>query len=73
MFSWWLPDHSRASPVGDAWKLPWPKSSTKLRLLPTRMASASWHLGVLLICIMTYRMISDPTTVVQGLDEMLRR
>ena len=29
-------------------------------------------LGVLLIGVMTYRMISDPTTVVQGLDEMLR-
>ena len=29
--------------------------------------------GILLICFLTYRMISDPTTVVQGLDEMLRR
>ena len=29
--------------------------------------------GVLLICILTYRMVSDPATVVQGLDEMLRR
>lgn len=30
-------------------------------------------LGLLLICVMAYRMVSDPTTVVQGLDEMLRR
>ncbi len=30
-------------------------------------------LGLLLVGIMAYRMISDPTTVVQGLDEMLRR
>jgi hypothetical protein len=30
-------------------------------------------LGILLICLLTYQMVSDPTTVVQGLDEMLRR
>ena len=30
-------------------------------------------MGLVLIGIMTYRMVSDPTTVVQGLDEMLRR
>jgi hypothetical protein len=30
-------------------------------------------LGALLIGLMTYRLISDPATVVQGLDEMLRR
>ncbi len=29
--------------------------------------------GILLICLLTYRMVSDPATVVQGLDEMLRR
>jgi len=30
-------------------------------------------LGILLICFVTYCMISDPTTVVQGVREMLRR
>jgi hypothetical protein len=29
--------------------------------------------GVLLICLVTWRAMSDPTTIVQGLDEMLRR
>ena len=29
--------------------------------------------GVLLICLLTYFMVSDPATVVQRLDDMLRR
>lgn len=30
-------------------------------------------IGLLLIAIVTYELISDPTTIVQGLDDMLRR
>ena len=40
---------------------------------PNPHGFAIMALGVLLICVMTYRVVSDPTTVVQGLDEMLRR
>jgi hypothetical protein len=40
---------------------------------PNPHGFAMMGLGLLLIGVMTYYMLSDPTTVVQGLDEMLRQ
>ncbi len=40
---------------------------------PNPHGFAMMALGILLICVMTFWMISDPSTVVRGLNDMLRR
>jgi hypothetical protein len=40
---------------------------------PNMRAFALIFVGLLLVALVAYRMVGDPTTVVQGLDEMLGR